>query len=86
MYNDDILVREFNDTSVIFNRDLQKIIDGGYKNTLLYEKIPEELLSVFNHRGYPLIDTNTFELNWWVNTSSLTYKKIQKTLTTSTTI
>jgi len=81
MYNDDILVREFNETTLIFNRGLEEVVTNKYENSASYEKIPEELLSVFNHRGYPLINTNTFELNWWVNKNSATYKDIQKTLT-----
>lgn len=77
MYNDDILIQEFNKTAGIFDPEVRNLINGRAHNL---EKIPESLLSVFNHRGTPLINKNTLELEWWINKNSLTYKRIMSTL------
>ena len=73
MYNDDILVMEFNKTSAIFNADIRFMLQGKPHNLV---KIPPSLLELFNHRGYPIINHETFELEWWINKDSDTYKNI----------
>ena len=30
-------------------------------------KVPPSLLTLFNNRGYPRINYNTYELEWWVS-------------------
>ena len=30
-------------------------------------KVPATLLTLFNNRGYPRINYNTYELEWWVS-------------------
>lgn len=77
MYNDDILIQEFNKTAGIFDPEIRNLIHGKEHNL---EKIPESLLSVFKHRGTPLINKSTLELEWWINKNSLTYKRIMSTL------
>lgn len=69
MYQDDILIDEFNKTVEYFNWDMK---DNSRKN--LYTKIPTEYLILFNHRGYPRIDINTYELEWWIDKE--TYKTV----------
>lgn len=71
MYNDSILIDEFNKTSVIFNPNIKKVIASGFKSMSghKFDKIPQELKDRFNHRGYPLINTETFELDWWLDTA-----------------
>jgi len=64
---DDILIKEFNDATCIFNQDLKKIrYNGNVASIAGYEKIPRELRDQLNHRGYPLINRRTFELEWWI--------------------
>ena len=77
MYNDDILIKEFNETVAIFNHDVRLML-SGLPHSL--EKIPPTLISLFNNRGYPVINTETLELEWWINKNSLTYKKIISSL------
>ena len=71
-YNDDILVHEFNQVSCIFNPDFNML---GKKGCPLV-KIPYNLLDLFNNRGYPLINKETLELEWYVSKESKTYKEI----------
>ena len=78
MYNDSILVKEFNETGAIFNPDLRKLLNGDTSHNL--EVIPYDLLERLNHRGYPIIDTETMELTWYINKSSITYKELLKSM------
>ena len=78
MYNDAILVKEFNETGAIFNPDIRKLINGDTSHNL--ELIPYDLLERLNHRGYPIIDSDTMELTWWISKDSLTYKELLKSL------
>jgi hypothetical protein len=78
MYNDDILIREFNLTSAIFSKAVRDKLDGRANNLV---KIPIGLLDVFNNRGIPLINESTLELEWWINKNSLTYKNVMSKLT-----
>ncbi len=67
MYNDPILVYEFNMTVAIFNPDMGNLLDGGtpQEHTLLK---PSEL-SYMNSTGYPYLDPDTMELRWYVHNS-----------------
>lgn len=60
-YKDPILIEEFNDLVGIFNPAMQT------KNISSMTKIPFESLSLFNNRGYPRININTRELEWYVD-------------------
>jgi len=75
MYNDDILIKEFNEVSCIFNPDIRRMLDNKTHNL---EIIPHELLNLFNHRGYPIINPTTYELNWYINKGSSAYKDLLK--------
>ena len=72
-YSDDILIQEFNETVGIFNPDVANMIRGKKHNL---EKVPQGLLDIFNYRCYPVINTDTFELEWYVDTTTKTYKRI----------
>lgn len=58
---DDILIREFNDTGIIFCPDM-----ADDKRDKSMTRVPDALGSIFNHRGIPRINPSTHELEWWV--------------------
>lgn len=62
MYQDDILIKEFNDTVGMFNDTMKDRSRSG-----MYKKVPQDLLGVFNNQGYPRIDPDTYEMQWWVS-------------------
>lgn len=76
MYNDDILVHEFNQTTAIFNPDLRQFVRNGSDLPTNYAEIPYNLIHLFNYRGYPLIDKNTLQLKWYINTDSDVYTEL----------
>lgn len=61
MYQDPILLYEFNATVCLFNDTMK---DGNRER--MYTQVPQYLLTVFNNMGYPRIDPATWELQWWV--------------------
>lgn len=93
IYNDPILIKEFNQVSAIFNPDVKILLDaydtnkikGGLPDSYgALEKIPPSLMGQLNHRGYPLIDYNTYELCWYINTNSRSYANIKNILNNKT--
>lgn len=68
LYEDDIIVRSFNDVVSYFNADMasddMSMVSKPNENMV---KIPFEHLSIFNHRGYPWINPQTYELEWYVS-------------------
>lgn len=76
IYNDDIIVQWFNKAMSYANSSLGDIIKSGFVNNASYEKIPRELLPKLKFEGYPLINTKTYELEWWLAKDSIAYKKI----------
>lgn len=74
MYNDDILLHEFNKTVGIFNPDIRNMIRTGQLGNLV--KIPQYLIHLANNRGYPYINTATNELEWYIRRDSYTYKNL----------
>lgn len=60
MYQDPILMREFNDVVEIFNPAMNVL----YRNQYMVQ-VPREQLHRYNYAGYPRIDMNTNELQWW---------------------
>lgn len=60
-YNDDLIVHEFNKAVGIFNISMRKDYIGSQMR-----KIPYSALQVFNGKGYPRINPNTYELEWYV--------------------
>ena len=73
MYNDPIIVREFNQVSGVFNAEVAKLISGKKHNLI---QIPYRLNDLFNNRGYPVIDTDTYELKWYIDKSDSAYTRI----------
>ena len=76
IYNDDILIHEFNKAVGIFNPALRNVtwnFDATRKrNKIISEDmvlIDYDLLQLFNCRGYPYIDPATYELQWYVQRS-----------------
>lgn len=61
-YQDEILIDEFNRTVYAFNDTM-----NDRNRTKHYVKVPAEALEIFNHRGYPHINPDTMELEWWVS-------------------
>ena len=64
-YQDDILIKEFNATVVIFNPAMS---DASRAQSMV--KVEKSLLNYFNNRGYPRIEPNTYELEWYIDKST----------------
>ena len=60
-YDDHIVIREFNMAVGTFNPNMR----DDRINDKMIQLSPAEL-SVFNNRGYPRIDPDTLEMQWWV--------------------
>lgn len=63
MYNDPILILEFNMVNSFFNNNVYNMLHGQNHNL---KKIPVEDLALYNYRGIPYIDVNTMELCWYI--------------------
>lgn len=66
-YQDPILVYEFNQVVGIFNPDME---DDGTSNAPYLRNmvlLKQSELDIFNNRGYPRIDPDTMELQWYVS-------------------
>lgn len=61
-YLDDILVREFNETTMIFNPAMMNNNRESYM-----QLVDQRYLSLFNNRGYPRINEDNYNLEWWVD-------------------
>lgn len=69
IYNDEILFHNFNSSVGIFNkafRGLKPTESGSLPESTGLIKIHNQLLPLFNHRGYPYINTRTYELEWYI--------------------
>ena len=62
IYNDDILIHEFNMTVQIFNYAMS---DGLRASSMVL--VGRSIVSLFDNRGYPRINPDTYELEWWVD-------------------
>lgn len=58
---DDIIIKEFNDCVQIFNPSMR---DGARDNEMI--KIDESLKMLFNGRGYPRVNPDNYEMEWWI--------------------
>jgi len=70
-YLDDILINEFNQTVKIFNQSMKAVEKATRKTTTMniaggLVQVPQEMLSFFNHRGYPWINPDNYRLEWWI--------------------
>lgn len=75
-YNRDITIREFNDAVCIFHPGMNALVKSGNYISNELEKVPYRLLPYFNNRCYPYINTETLELEWYVNRNSKVYQKV----------
>lgn len=64
IYQDTLLVDNFNSVVGIFNSDMKSVNNGKTGQVV---KIENDLLPLFNNRGYPRINPANSELEWWVN-------------------
>jgi hypothetical protein len=62
IYNDPILIDEFNRTVIMFNNNM-----GDEYRARTMVKVPLPALAAFNNRGYARIDPMSFELEWYVS-------------------
>lgn len=76
MYQDDLLIDEFNRTTSLFNSKFhpeefympfanQENGSTVFSNDY-YTQIPMAALDLFNNRGYPRINPYSYELEWWI--------------------
>lgn len=63
IYNDPILVHEFNKTVQIFNPYMR----DNLRETQM-TKIPRDVIGLFNNRGYPRINHTNMKLEIWIQT------------------
>ena len=73
-YNDYITINEFNWVSGMFNNNVRSLLKNGDSAHMV--KIPRSIANLLNHRGYPIINPATLELQWWINISSLDLQRI----------
>lgn len=59
--NDPLLLSQFNTTVQFANPEM-----GDGSRSKNYVKIPKHLLKLFNYNGYPRINMDTMEMEWWV--------------------
>lgn len=67
IYDDDILIRAFNTVVGYFNPYMKVGRDFFKKPDSVMKKIPIEHLKIFNNRGYPRINPDTRELEWYIS-------------------
>jgi hypothetical protein len=61
-YQDDILIKEFNQTVVVFNPEM----DDRFRDRYML-KVSKNTIMMFNNRGYPRINPSDNTLEWWVS-------------------
>lgn len=61
IYMDEIIFKYFNNTVVFFNTDMHDL----YREAKMV-LVDYELLPIFKNRGYPRVNTDTYEMEWWV--------------------
>lgn len=81
IYNDDILVKEFNETNAIFNPEYRSFLKG---DTNAMVAIPKELRTFLNHRGYPYINPDNYKIEWLIPKNGTLYKKLFKRFSIAT--
>ena len=77
IYNEDILLKEFNQTSAIFNPYVRAFLNKEYDKISI---IPDELLPLMNYRGYPVIDLDTRKFIWITNKGNKTLNRMLNNL------
>jgi hypothetical protein len=80
-YMDDILIKEFNKSVIIFNPSMS---DKWRSKDMVLASA--NTIAMFNNRGYPRINPDTNVLEWWVdngNFANRTNSLIEQTLSTT---
>lgn len=73
MYYDPLVVRQFNRTTYMFNPDIafldKRVVgkDGVVRMPRGYVIIPRSQRLLFRNQGYPIINEDTMELEWWIS-------------------
>lgn len=67
LYNEPIVIENFNDAVEIFCEDM-----SAERRATAMTQIDVTLLDYFNCRGYPRIDPDTLELQWYIRTAEYT--------------
>lgn len=67
-YNDPIIIENFNYLVRAFKKPMGDVQMGTPENTGMVQ-IPHRQLSLFGNRGYPFINPDTSELEWWIESS-----------------
>lgn len=62
MHMDPVVIRDFNKVVTIFNSAMKDDLRSAYM-----VKVERVLLPYFKNRGYPRINPNNYELEWWVS-------------------
>jgi hypothetical protein len=78
-YMDDKLVREFNETVLIFNKNMYpegNVLRGAEPRSFYMEKVHPSEINIFSHKSYPWINEETYELEWYV--PKLVYKRTKE--------
>jgi hypothetical protein len=100
LYQDDILIDEFNRTTAFFNGPMdadaiaiekrlaniqlnakkEEVSSQAFRNKIkmankgnMYTKIDVDELALFNNKGYPHINIDTYELGWYVSNDVYNY-------------
>lgn len=60
-YNDPVLFEDFNKTVLMFNPDL-----SDERRASTHRRISAEEMSFLKYSGFPLINSLTHELTWWI--------------------
>lgn len=74
-YDDPILYKEFNETTAQFNPDIRNMLNGEAHSLF---KLERGIKEKYNFTGYPIINLDTMELEYWISKYSNTYTKIVK--------
>lgn len=98
-YMDPILIDEFNRTQAIYNKGMSPdnftastksvTLPNGDTTTVAtstnpnYKQVPLTALPLFNNRGYPRINPQTHELEWWVSPDEYALRLPDTTTTAS---
>lgn len=69
IYNDDIIIRWFNEAVGIFHEGMR---DGEPNGTMM--KVPLRYLQLFNCRGYPRINPDNYDMEWWIEATTFAAK------------
>lgn len=77
---DDIVIREFNTVVGIFHKSMAS--DANREAYMV--KIPHDLLPMFHSQGYPRINMDTTELEWWIEPEIYKYTLERAALSFST--